>query len=184
MTDPTDPTRSAADTVLRALRRTRQVRQLTSEPVAEADLQAILEVARWTGSASNRQPWTFVVVREPATLGAIAAASPNVRHVAGAAAAIVIVMDGGMPEIETFDEGRVVERILVAATALGLAAAMGWVMPAGAAAVAALLGVPEGRRARTLVSLGYPTEEGSRPKSAPGTARRPLAEMVRFERFS
>ncbi|MGZ6340790.1 MAG: hypothetical protein ACXWMX_02965, partial [Candidatus Limnocylindrales bacterium] len=53
-----------------------------------------------------------------------------------------------------------------------------------AAAVGALLGVPEGIRARILVSLGYPTEEGSRPKSAPGTARRPLAEMVRFERFS
>ena len=46
------------------------------------------------------------------------------------------------------------------------------------------LGVPEDRRARTLVSLGYPTEEGARPKSAPGVARRPLAEMVRFERFS
>jgi hypothetical protein len=57
-------------------------------------------------------------------------------------------------------------------------------VPAGADAVAALHGVPEGRRARTLVSLGYPTEEGARPKSASGTARRPLAEMVRLERFS
>ena len=93
-------------------------------------------------------------------------------------------MDGGMPEIETFDEGRVAERILVAATALGLASAIGWIMEAGAAVVGALLGVSEGRRARTLVSLGYPTEEGARPKSAPGTARRPLAEVVRFERFS
>ena len=74
--------------------------------------------------------------------------------------------------------------VLVAATALGLASAIGWIVPAGAAPVAALLGVPAGRRARTLVSLGYPTEEGARPKAAPGTARRPLAELMRFERFS
>jgi len=123
-------------------------------------------------------------VRDRAALSEIASASPNVRHVTGAAAVIVIVMDGDSPEIETFDEGRVAERILVAATALDLASAIGWIRPAGALAVGALLGVPNGRRTRTLVSLGYPTEEGARPKSAPGTARRPLAEMVRFERFS
>ena len=179
MTDP-----QSARPLLHAMRRVRSVRSFRPDPVSDGLLTEILEVARWTGSGSNRQPWTFVVVREPATLGAIAAASPNVGHVAGAAAAIVIVMDGGMPEIETFDEGRVAERILVAATALGLASAIGWVVPAGAAAVATLLGVPDGRRARTLVSLGYPSEEGARPKSAPGTARRPLAETVRFERYS
>ena len=170
--------------LLRTMRRVRSVRSFRPDPVPDEFLTEILEVARWTGSGSNRQPWTFVVVREPATLSAIAAASPNVRHVAGAAAVIVIVMDGDAPGIETFDEGRVAERILVAATGLGLASAIGWIMPAGAATVATLLGVPEGRRARTLVSLGYPTEEGARPKSAPGSARRPLAETVRFERFS
>jgi nitroreductase len=170
--------------LLRAMRQVRSVRSFRPEPIPDEVLTEILEVARWTGSGSNSQPWTFIVVRERVTLGAIAAASPNVRHVAGAAAAIVIVMDGDSPEIETFDEGRVAERILVAATALGLASAIGWILPAGAPAVGALLAVPDGRRTRTLVSLGYPTEEGSRPKSAPGTARRPLAEMVRLERFS
>jgi nitroreductase len=55
--------RAAADQVLRALRRTRQVRRFTHEPVAEEDLRAILEVARWTGSSINRQPWTFIIIR-------------------------------------------------------------------------------------------------------------------------
>ena len=96
---------------------------------------------------------------------------------------IVIVMDGGMPEIDTYDEARVAERILVAATALGLASAIGWVVPAAAAQVKALLGVPRVRTVATLVSLGYPTATGARPKSAPGAARHPLDEMVRYERF-
>jgi nitroreductase len=176
----TDSERAAL--LLRAMRQVRSVREFRPDPVPDELLTEILDVARWTGSGMNRQPWTFIVVRERATLRAIAEASPNTRHVAGAAAAIVIVMDGEMPEIETFDEGRVAERIIVAATALGLASAIGWVMPRGAPAVTALLGVPEGRRVRTLVSLGYATEAAARPRSAPGTARRPPGEVVRFER--
>lgn len=168
---------------LRNLRSVRSVRDFRPDTVPAEDLVEILEVARWTGSGMNRQPWTFVVIRERATLEAIAAASPNTRHIAGAAVGIVIVMDGGMPEIETFDEARVAERILVAATALGLASAIGWILPAAAAQVKALLGVPGERTVRTLVSLGYPTADGARPKSAPGTARRPLDELVRYERF-
>ena len=170
--------------LLRAMRRVRSVREFRPEPLPDKLLTDILEVARWTGSGMNRQPWTFVVVQERATLKAIAQASPNAGHVAGAAAAIVIVMDGHMPEIETFDEGRVAERILVAATALGVASAIGWIMPSGASVVADLLGVPSGRRVRTLVSLGYPTEAAARPRSAPGTARRLLGKVVRYERFS
>lgn len=168
---------------LRVLRAVRSVREFRPDPVPDELLAQILEVARWTGSGMNRQPWTFVVVRDRATLAAIADASPNAGHVGGAAAAIVIVMSGEMPELETFDEGRAAERILVAATALGLASAIGWILPAGRPAIAGLLGVPEGRRVRTLVALGYPTEAGARRKAAPGTARKPLAEVVRYERL-
>jgi nitroreductase len=169
--------------LLRVLRSVRSTREFRPDPVPQDLLTQILEVARWTGSGMNRQPWTFVVVRDRASLAAIADASPNAGHVRGAAAAIVIVMHGEMPEMETFDEGRAAERILAAATALGLASAIGWIQPSGRPAVAALLGVPEGRRVRTLVSLGYATEAGARPKAAPGTARKPLAELVRYERF-
>jgi nitroreductase len=178
----TDTDQSGA--LLRTMRRVRSVRDFRPDPVPDELLAEILDVARWTGSGMNRQPWTFVAIRERATLRAIAEASPNAHHVAGAAAAIVIVMAGEMPEIEAFDEARVAERILVAATALGLASAIGWIMPPAAAAVAALLNVPGGRRIRTVVSLGYPTTDSARPKSAPGTARRPLAEVVCFERFA
>lgn len=177
---PPDP---APDIVLRALRRTRQVRQFTDEPVSEADLRAILEVARWTGSGMNKQPWTFVVVRDRETLKGIADASPNAGHVGRAPAAIVIVTQGSS-EIAAYDEARAAERILVAATALGLASAIGWVMPPAQAKVATLLGVPDGYRVRTLVSLGLPTEDSARPKSQPGTARKPIEEVVRYERFS
>ena len=76
--------------LLETLRRVRSVRSFSDEPVPDETLRQILEIARWTGSGSNRQPWTFVAIRDGATREAIAAASPNMGHVAGAAAAIVI----------------------------------------------------------------------------------------------
>jgi nitroreductase len=177
----TDPTLAAE--MLRILRSIRSVRDLRPDPIPDEALAAILEVARWTGSGMNRQPWTFVAVRDRTTLAAIATAAPNADHVGGAAAAIVLVMDGEMPEITTFDEGRAAERIAIAAAAEGIASALGWIPPGARPEVAALLGVPDGRKVRTLVSLGYPTESGARPKAAPGTARKPFDDVVRFERY-
>jgi len=173
---------------LRALRRTRQVRDLSGEPITDEQLEAILEVARWTGSSTNRQTWRFVVVRDPDRLRAIGLEASGERkggigHVAGAGAAIAIVMMTDKPTWETYDEARVAERILIAATAVGLAGAIGWVRDYQQTEVRAILGLPEDRVLRTIVSVGHPTEAGARPKSAPGQARRPLDELVYEERW-
>lgn len=177
MADASDQ-RDRAAVVLAALRRTRQVRQFTDEPVAEADLRAILNVARWTGSSTNWQPWRFHLIRDPATRARLAELAPYARHVAGAALAIAIVMPGEKPAWEGYDEGRVAERILVAAGALGLGAGIGWVTGQAGAGVADLLGLAEPSYVRTIISLGHPTPEAERPKSAPGVARKPLSELV------
>jgi len=178
--DPLDPF-----AVTHILRRVRSVREFTDRAVPDEILSDILETARWTGSGMNAQPWTLVVVRERATLRAVAEASPNTGHVGGADVAIFLVMDGGGPAaLEGFDEARLAERILIAATAHGLASALGWVGADARESVAVLLGVSPPRTVRTLISLGYATEAGARLKSPAGAARKPLAEIVRWERFS
>jgi nitroreductase len=173
---------------IRVLRRTRQTRDMTGEPISDDELDQILEAARWTGSSTNRQPWRFVVVRDPEHLRQIGEVQPGERkpgigHVAGAGAAIAIVMTADKPTWETYDEARVAERILVAATALGLAAAIGWVRDYQQEEVRAILGLPEDRALRTIVSVGHATAAGARPKSAPGEARLPLDELVHHERW-
>ncbi len=178
MSDPGDSS-GTAEQVLHALRLTRQVRQFTSEPVAEPDLAAILEVARWSGSSSNRQPWTFIVIRDRAELERLAELAPNARHVAGAAVAIAIEMGGDNPEWDAYDEGRAAERILIAAGALGLGAAIGWALEAYRPRVGAFLDLTPPAFVRTIVSIGHPTEAARQPRSAPGTARRPITELVR-----
>jgi nitroreductase len=39
------------------------VRQLRPEPIPQEVVDAVLDVARWSGSASNKQPWEFIVIR-------------------------------------------------------------------------------------------------------------------------
>jgi nitroreductase len=167
------------ESVLRALRKTRQVRQFTSEPVTDSDLHEILEVARWSGSSINRQPWTFIVIRDRAELERLAELAPNAKHVAGAAVAIAIAMSGDNPEWDAYDEGRAAERILVAAGALGLGAAIGWAIEVYRDRVAAFLGLTAPAFVRTIISIGHPTDAARLPRAAPGTARRSINDLVR-----
>jgi nitroreductase len=164
--------------VLSALRHTRQVRQFSDEPISQADLDRILNVARWSGSSTNWQPWRFGIIRDRAKQQRLAELAPHAKHVAGAATVLAIVMPGERPEWEMYDEGRCAERILVAAAALGLGAGIGWVTGKHRQGVAEYLGLAEPAYVRTLISLGHPSATARQPKSAPGEARKPLSELL------
>ena len=64
----------------------------TDKPVPQAAIDDLLTVARWSGSARNFQPWTFVVVRDRDTLRRLAMLQGYVTHLAGADLAIILVM--------------------------------------------------------------------------------------------
>lgn len=172
----------AASEVLRALRRTRQVRDFGRDPVPDDVLEQILDVARWSGSATNRQPWTFLVIRDRERLQRLAELAPNASHIGRAPLVIAIVMPGEKAEIDLYDEARAAERILIAANALGLGAGIGWAMASRRDAVAEYLGLTPPAFVRTFVSIGYATPAAARPKSPKGQARKPLSEVVAYER--
>ena len=165
------------------MRRLRAGRDYGPQPVDEGDLAEILSVARWTGSAENRQPWRFVVIRDRETLRELGALMPNAPQVARAPLAVAVVMPGDRAVLDAYEEGRASERILLAAAALGLGAALGWVPQEARADAASLLGVPEGKLVRSIVAIGHPAAGSDRPKVPPGRARRPLDELVHWERW-
>jgi len=167
--------------VVRPLLRVRQVREFTDEPLSTEVLDATADAARWSGSSTNSQPWRFVIVRSGDTLRAIAAAGlPQTRSLETATAAIAIVLpeDPGSGISHAFDEGRAAERMLVAASLLGVGAGIAWILPKVRPTVASLLALPDGRFVRTMVALGHPTDAARRPKSAHGEARLPREETV------
>ncbi|HEY4270232.1 MAG TPA: nitroreductase family protein [Galbitalea sp.] len=166
--------------IIRPLLGVRQIRQFTDEAPTDAEIAAIADVARWSGSSMNTQPWRFIVVRDRDVLLRIhEAGMPQTRSLATALAAIAIVLpEAGDALSDAFDEGRAAERMLIAATFLGLGAGIAWILPGIRHLVGDLLALPDGWFVRTLVVVGNPTNDARAPKSAPGKARLPREEVV------
>lgn len=161
--------------------RTRQIRQFTSEPVAEDQLMVMAEVARWSGSSRNSQPWRFILVLDEALIRQLAEVGhPQTRSLRTAMAAIAISMpdDEARASSLAYDDGRVAERLLIAASMLGLGAGIAWARSDVRSEIGNVLGVEEGRFVRTIIAIGHPSPEGLAPKSAPGQARLPLDELL------
>ncbi len=163
----------------------RAVRELLRDPIPNDVMSDILEVVRWTGSANNRQPWEVVVVTERGDLETLAQISAgNAGHAADAGLAIVIVLDGDSDTDETYDDGRMSERIMLAAKAHGLGAAVGWFnTPAKQAAAKDFLSVPPERTLRTLISIGAIDEPARAARGIKPDARKPLSHIVHMGHF-
>jgi nitroreductase len=71
----------------------RSIRNFDERPIPEADLRELLRLAGRAPSAFNAQPWRFVVVQDPATKAALAAAAYGQQQVLRAPATIVMYSD-------------------------------------------------------------------------------------------
>jgi nitroreductase len=155
--------------------------------VDRASLDAIANVARWSGSSRNTQPWRFIVTTDQAVLRQIAEIGmPQTRSLHSATAAIAIVLPAADEHHETslaYDDGRAAERILIAAGMLELGAGIAWVRSDVRTAVGELFGIPDDRYIRTIMAIGHPTAGALRPKSPPGQARLPRDESILEERW-
>lgn len=180
-----ESTASPADAV-RPLLRVRQYRDFTSEPVDPAAVDAIVDAGRWSGSSRNEQPWRFIVLRDVPTIRRIAEIGrPHTRGMESAPVAIAVVLpiDPSLAEMRAFDEGRAVERMLIAASFLGLGAGVQWIPGTVLPPTREVLGLPDDRLVRSIVAIGHPTEAARAPKAAAGQGRLPRSETVIDERW-
>src|SRR6185437_15877162 len=161
---------SNAEQVLAEMNKVRQVRQYRSDSVSQETINSLLEVARWTGSSRNTQPWHFVVVTDRGLLKQIADLRTPINWVADTALGIAIVLNGGDATQEAYDEGRVTERVMVAAHMLGLGSGVAWFLgEENEANAKRLLGIPNDRIAHSIIAIGYPiTSKDPRPNPAQG----------------
>jgi len=148
----------------------RAIRQFADRPVDPADLDAVLEAARWTGSSKNLQNWSFIVVDDPQQKARLESAGDFTTPIANAPMAICLVQE---PDGYEFDTGRLAQNIMLAADAIGLATCP--ITLHRDEVAAEVLGLPEGRRCRYAVAIGYPA-----PSSEPGRmgGRKPMREVA------
>lgn len=175
----------ASCSVIERLRTVRQIRQYAPEPVPDDVVRDLITVARWTGSSRNTQPWHFVVVTDKEQLRRIGQLRTPINWLASAPLGIAIVLDGtGDPISEGYDEGRVTERVLIAAHVLGYGGGVAWFGDDSQQAEAKrILGIPAERTARSIVMIGRRlTAKDPRPNRATG-GRKPLTEIVSYERY-
>jgi nitroreductase len=171
-------------TALRPIRRVSQIRQYTDEPVPDEIVDQLLELARWTGSSRNTQPWRFIVVRDRETLRKLASLRPNINWAAHAPVGIAIVLDGSNPMSESYDEGRLTERLLTGATMLGYGGGVAWFgEDEHQQAAKRALGIPQDRLARQIVMIGRPKTTADPRPYGPSRGRKPLDELVSYERW-
>jgi nitroreductase len=171
------------------LRSLRSVRRYAPRPIPDDVVADIVEVARWTGSAKNTQPWHLVLVRRRETLQALAESGPYAGHLAGAQLAVVLVMADGN---RRFDEGRLAQNLMLAAWAHGVGSCIGSIYPeANKRRAHELLGVPAERWLHTTIAMGYPADERALRLSAEGSAlsdevpigRQGAPDFVSWERY-
>ena len=81
---------NAADAVLENIHNRKSVRQFTSEPVSEKDVETILKAAMAAPTAVNFQPWRFVVITDRNQLDDMAEILPFARMLKQAPLAIVV----------------------------------------------------------------------------------------------
>jgi nitroreductase len=166
--------------VLEAIKTRRSIRKYKPGPIPEKDLKRILEAARLAPSAGNKQPWRFVVVRDPETkekLGEIARGQTWISDAGAIVAALA--MDRKSPEVyERWAERDVmtaVEHIVLASWSLGYGTC--WIGAFYEDQVKELLGVPEEMKVIVLLPIGVPAHSPD-PRS-----RKPLDEIFHEEKY-
>jgi nitroreductase len=149
------------DSRLSALFSRRSVRKYTGEPVSEADVKALLEAGMAAPSASNRKPWHFLVVTEPAKLVQLATIHPHGKMLSKAGLCIAVCGDRDIsPDFWVQDCSAATENILVAAAILGLGAVWLGVHPRAERErdLKQFLGLPGNVGLLCLIAVGHPDE--------------------------
>ena len=161
-----------------AIRTVLAVRSYTDQPIAETTLLKILEAGRLTASASNKQPWHFVVVQDPDTLTQLGEVlAKNGPYIAGAPLAIAVAIEP--TKLAISDGSRAVQSMVLAAWAEGIGS--NWVGFAGMSdAAKPVLGIPDDYDLLAIVPFGYPTDPGGKGQKT----RRPLEEIASRERWA
>jgi nitroreductase len=161
-----------------AVRARRNVRTYSDAAVSGADLDRIVEAGWRAPSAGNRQHWDFVVVTDRAQLTELATVWQGARHIAGAAAAIALVVpepdDDRTRVVDQYDLGQATYAMMVAAADLGIGT--GHSAVGEQAKARAILGVPDDHVVCYLLGIGYPADRPLRPIVKPD--RRPFDQVV------
>jgi nitroreductase len=176
--------------------RQRACRQYADRALSDETIGRILDAATFAPSAENRQPWVFVVVRDPVTQAAIHDLTERAWAAGGREFAAQRLDDGLLAEVDAGVAGGgyrtapvlvvvaadterclpqtiassifpATQNLLLAATALGIGSALTTLTLGFAKELAELVGLPEHVVPQVVVPLGHPAKDLKPPRREP-----------------
>jgi len=161
------------DVLLNFLKSRRSIRNFQDKTISEKEINMILEAGRWAPSASNRQPWKFIVIKDRDFINKIAKVASYGRFIKEAPVLIAII-----GKIKTSPKWYIIDTSLVSMNMI----LMGWSMGIGTCWIGAMnrekakeiLELNEGDYVLTILPFGY--IKGKIPNPTP---RRSLNEVVK-----
>lgn len=168
--------------IFEAILKRKSVRAFQDRDVSEDTITRLLEAARLAPSASNRQEWRFVVVRDAALRRRLSEAARNQTFVGEAPVILVCcaetdghVMACGQP-CYPIDVAIAIDHLTLCTVAEGLGTC--WIGAFDEDQVKQILGIPPSIRVVELLPLGYPQDASAVEKK-----RLPLEKIVKYERW-
>jgi nitroreductase len=177
----------------------RACRQYTDEPVGDATIEALVAAACRAPSAENRQPWRFVVVRDPGTRATLGELMRQLwdqggrRYTEGRVPAgllhdvdrgfhgglesapvmLVIGGDATVTNRSTLPSSvfPAVQNLLLAATSRGLGTCLTTIATARADEVRALVGFPPDVDPLAIVPVGHPARALGPSRREPASSK-------------
>ena len=161
----------------------KSVRAYDSTPVPKDVLMKVLEAARHAPSASNLQPWHFVVVTDAKKRKKLSGGMFG-NFLAEAPVAIVGCGDPKVsPKWYMADVAIALENMVLAATSEGLGTC--WVGSFNEEEVKQALRIPDNYKIVALLAVGYPREKFdlTRKPEYSVQRRKELSKIVSYEEF-
>jgi nitroreductase len=168
--------------VTEAIRRKRAVRTFANKPLPPDVVEQILYAGRRAQSSKNSQPWHFIAIQDKQTLTELATMGDFARHLPHAGLAVAILTPDPVASYWVmFDAGQSAAYMQLEGVELGVASCMTTIhRPEGSRA---LLGYPDDLHLRMVVAFGYPADPETAFALPQKTGRKPISEVVHFERW-
>ncbi len=175
-----------SEAALRNIRTRRVTREMTAEPVERAQIETILEAARWAPSGGNLRPNRFIVIEDAETRRLIRLVSPGMFQEAPVLILICIdwevAAEHHLPPSDRallIDVGTAAQTMMLAAHALGLAS--GPVTSYSKEAVKLILNLPVSYSPEMFICIGHKAETAQRGMRA--WKKISWRDLTHWERF-
>lgn len=151
--------------ILDIIQTRRSIKKYNSQNVSEQHLKKILEAARWSPSARNKQVWKFIIVKDKNIKKEIGDTAKyyfyRLSYVSNAPIIIVVCADIEKSKWAIIDCAMASQNILLEAHSLGLGTC--FIGAFNEAKIKNVLSIPERMKIVGLITLGYPDEISETP---------------------